>query len=236
MLTASMPIGPKPEGKAHGVIDVRFPDSGLRAREVISRSRTRPTGKYPGVKAQRMMHWESVHELHAFRLLDCAPEVKSFSEQPCEVQYEVAGVRHRHYPDVLVRYRDRVELWEIKTPKDAQDPEVAARTELLASKLPEWGYEYRLILADELARQPRLNNASVLLRFGRGAVSPVDRELVRRTLKEVPGITWRDASSGAVGPQGRGTLCSLTLEGALYVDMDSPIIDSTVFRLREGRL
>jgi len=182
------------------------------------------------------MHWESVHELHALRLLDCDPEVKSFTEQPCEIHYDLEGVRHRHYPDVLVRYRDRVELWEIKIPHDAHDSEVIARTELLTAELPRWGYQYRLILADELGRQPRLDNAGLLLRFGRVPNSQAERELIRRTFQEVRGLTWEAACSGAIGPRGCGVICRLTLEGMLLVKMNSPIVASTVFGLRQGGL
>lgn len=181
-----------------------------------------------------MMHWESMPELHAFQILDCDVEVKGFSEQPCVVHYLLEGIGHRHFPDVLVRYADRVELWEVKTSQDANEPDVIARTQLLTAELPRLGYQYRLILADELATQPRLGNATLLLRFGRMPVSAMERELIRRTFQEVRGLAWGTVCSGAIGPRGCGIICGLTLEGSLCVDMTAPIVASTIFRLRRG--
>ena len=72
-----------------GRSDVRaviFPEPGeLRSRRVVSRSNSRSAGKFPSWKMKRMLHWESIHELNAFRLLDCDPDVTCFSEQPCQI-------------------------------------------------------------------------------------------------------------------------------------------------------
>ena len=57
----------------------------VRSRRIVTRSRFRPTGKYPSWKMERMLQWESLNELNAFRLLDCDPRVTLFSEQPCSM-------------------------------------------------------------------------------------------------------------------------------------------------------
>jgi hypothetical protein len=40
---------------------------------------------------ERMLQWESMNELNAFRLLDCDPRVAVFTEQPCEIACDVNG-------------------------------------------------------------------------------------------------------------------------------------------------
>jgi hypothetical protein len=40
---------------------------------------------------KRMLHWESIGELNAFRVLDCDPDVTHFSEQPCQIRYVEDG-------------------------------------------------------------------------------------------------------------------------------------------------
>src|SRR5580692_8771394 len=114
-----------------------FPESGeARARKVVSRSNARATGKYPSWKMQRSMQWESVNELHAFRLLDCDPGVIRFKEQPCRIEYVGVDGLHRHFPDILVETRVCKELWEVKPLAQAMRPEVSLRTELLLRELP----------------------------------------------------------------------------------------------------
>ena len=88
------------------IVEIEFPKDGrVRSRTVVSRSRARPTGKYPSFKMGRMIQWESNNELNAYRLLDATPEVLAYHEQPLTIRFTLNGEPHIHYPDVLVRSR-----------------------------------------------------------------------------------------------------------------------------------
>ncbi len=100
----------------------------VRSRRVVTRSRFRPTGKYPSWKMERMLQWESINELNAFRLLDCDPRVTVFTEQPCEIVYFDGTETKRHYPDIYVEIDSHQELWEVKAECEASQSEVSTRT------------------------------------------------------------------------------------------------------------
>jgi hypothetical protein len=208
----------------------------VRSRKVVSRSNARSAGKYPSWKMGRMMHWESNNELNAFRLLDCDPNVTSCSEQPCQITYVMDGVERTHYPDILVTMIGRKELWEVKPRSNALESDVIARVAFLLRVLPRWGYQYRTILAEDLAREPRLTNAKLLLSLGKRTVSDCEREDVRRVVAEQRALVWSEACSGKYGPRGREILCSLVLKGALAIDMNMPISPTTEFAARNGGL
>jgi len=176
-----------------------------------------------------MVQWESCHELNAFRLLDCDPDVIYFSEQPCKIVYVMDSVVRVHFPDILVTTSRGTELWEVKRQSKALEPEVLPRTALLSRALPRWGYNYRMVLAEELARQPRLGNANLLLRLGARAVGDCDREAIRRVLIERGSMTWLQACRGDYGSRGRENLCRLVLTGVLAIDMNAPISSATQF-------
>ena len=219
------------------ISNIVFPEPGqLRSRKVVSRSCSRPTGKYPSWKMRRMLHWESENELKAFRLLDCDPDVTRFNEQPCEIRYVLDGQLRCHYPDVLVEKNGRKELWEVKNEARAEEPEVVARTTLLMQGLPLWGYTYRVISAKDLAMQPRQGNACVLLGFGRRAATNCEQEFIRQALKQDGSLLWSDACCGKYGPRGREILCSLVLRGVLTIDLDSPISPGTRFVSRKENI
>jgi hypothetical protein len=218
-----------------GIKSILFPEPGqMRARKVVSRSNARSTGKYPSWKMQRMIHWESINELNAFRLLDCDPNVTSYCEQPCQIVYVLDGVERVHYPDILVTTTGGQQLWEVKLRSNASEPEILARTAFLSCTLPRWGYEYRTVFGEDLARQPRLNNANLLLRLGKRAVNDCEWEGVRRTLAEQGELVWSEATSGNYGAKGREILLSLVLRGVLTIDMDSPISSVTEFVPKNG--
>lgn len=77
----------------------------VRSRRVVTRSRFRPTAKYSSWKMERMLQWESMNELNAFRVLDCDPRVTVFAEQPCEIVYFDGTETRHHYPARLRRNR-----------------------------------------------------------------------------------------------------------------------------------
>ena len=211
------------------LITIEFPGA-IRSRRVVTRSRARPTGKFPSWKMDRMLQWESVAELNAMRLLDAAPSVRSFAEQPVVIRYSLDGERRIHYPDLLVKRDDGLkEFWEVKSAKDAAREEVVARTTLLQAALPTYGYEYRMVYAEELRRQPRLSNAIEILKWGRSPVTAVEREQIRALLTRLPAVTWGAAVSGALGRSGRHSLCRLVLEGMLAFDINVKLSRETRF-------
>jgi len=176
-----------------------------------------------------MVQWESVNELNAFRLLDCDPNVTRFAEQPCEIVYVDNGETKRHFPDLLVETKECKEFWEVKPESEAVRPDVSIRSALLTKHLPGWGYAYRAVLGHDLAKQPRLRNANLLLRFGRNSVTEREQEAIRLVLKRQGALIWSDAHNGAYGPRGREILCGLALRGKLVFDLDSAWSPGTQF-------
>lgn len=208
----------------NAIIAIEYPsDSGTRIRRVVTRSRARPTGKYPSWKMGRMIQWESHNELNAYRLLDANPAVRAFAEQPLAVHYYLDGEQHVHYPDTLVELSTSRELWEIKPASEAITPENISRTKLMTEALPHHGFTYRIVLAEDLRREPRLSNALTLLKYGRQPVGALEREQLRLLLEKSEGLRWGNASNGDLGPRGRFILARLVLEGQLNIDFELPL-------------
>ena len=214
------------------ILEIEFPENGkLRSRKIVSRSRARPTGKYPSWKMGRMVQWESHNELNAYRLLDATPDVSAYHEQPLSIHFTLDGEKHIHYPDVLVEWRELRELWEIKPESEALSPKYVKRTKFLEGALPKLGFTYRMVLAEDLGRQPRLSNVLMLLKHGRVQIGDLERERVRELLAVAPEISWEVAARGDLGQNGRSTLSRLALEGAIHFDLEQPLCANSVFTL-----
>src|SRR5271166_2689897 len=206
------------------VLRIAFsPPEQVRSRRIVTRSRFRPAGKYPSWKMERMLQWESMNELNAFRLLDCDPRVTVFTEQPCEIVYVDGAETKRHYPDIYVETDSSQELWEVKAECEASLSEVLTRTQLLTRGLQQYGFTYRIVLDHELAKQPRLDNAKTMLRYGRRTASDNEREYVRLVLKSKGHLSWSEVCEGALGIHSREIVCRLVLEGVLSFDVDLPL-------------
>lgn len=213
-----------------GVLEIAPPGGNkLRARRVVTRSRARGTGKYPSWKIGRMVQWESPHELNAFRLLDANPAVLAFAEQPAVIVYRLLGETYRHYPDAVVSTVQGSEFWEVKSSAEASGPELIERTRLLAAHLPAMGYQYRMVLGEDLSRNPRLRNVKTMLRYGRRALLLPERETLRQILDRTGYVCWGAATEGLLGRRGRSLLARSFLEGSVVFDVEQPLSASTRF-------
>lgn len=216
------------------LIKIIFPEAGkLRARKVVTRSRARATGKFPSRKMNRMLQWESVNELNAFRLLEAAPGVKSYQEQPCEIQYTLNGESFVHYPDILVNLTHHREFWEIKPMAKAEQPETAARTKFLSSVLPDFGYQYRVVLGEQLGKKIRLYNIKRLLSDGASTVSTLLREQVRQVFSQTPEISMEHLLMATGGELSKKHIYRLILDGDLWCDLECEIGTSSLLRICE---
>lgn len=206
----------------------------ILARKVVTRSKSFCTGKWPSWKTGRMTQWESLNERNAFVLLDCDTRVRTYKEQPAVIQYEVAGRSFRHFPDVWVQYESHQEFLEIKPAKQAQDPEVQVRTALMEVELPRFGYRYRLLLAEDLALQPRLKTCSYLARYGRQPIDAQEREWARRMFAQYGHLRWGDIRAGALGAKGTSLACRLALEGNVTVALEEELGSSSLLHWSTG--
>lgn len=219
-------------GPDDGVLEIATPGgSKLRARRVVTRSRARATGKYPSWKVGRMVQWESPNELNAFRLLDANPHVRAFREQPMWITYRLGGQLFLHIPDALVETEVGREVWEVKPTDKALEPQCSERSRLLTQALPALGYTYRVVLAEELRRQPRLSNILQFLKYGRREMTPVERECLRRVIDSTDLISWGAGTSSVLGTHGRALIARAFLEGALTTEIDQPLTNATSFML-----
>lgn len=215
------------------IISITYPETGKqRARKVVTRSRGRATGKYPSWKMGRMIQWESVNELNAYRLLDANPGAIAYYEQPLTILFVLNGETHKHFPDTLVQWGAERELWEIKPLSEAIRPEYVERTRFLEAALPQHGFAYRLILAEDLRKEPRLSNVLMLLKFGRAPISDLAREQFRQIMLTTAGVPWRLVVDGEFGPKSRNIACRLILEGVLAADLDHPLLPDSVLTWR----
>jgi hypothetical protein len=95
--------------------------------------------------------------------------------------------------------------------------------------LPQLNFVYEMKYAEDLLLQPRLTNATQLVRFGRRPLALIDRWQLQQEINRDSPLTWGRACTGALGPFGREVLCRAVLEGILSIDLDTPITRETCF-------
>lgn len=207
----------------------------IRSRKVVKRSNARVTYKYPGLKAGRMMQAESALERDNLRLHDVDPFVGSATEQPARLVFWMEGVLREHYPDLFVETPVGGIFREVKSDDEMEDPYIKRRAQYLADVMPMIGYRYELIGEAEIRREPRLSNATFLLKFGRNPVDSIDQERIRRIISDAGIITWGEILSGYLGDKGVHMACRLIIEGILAIDIEAVWSHNTPVKMAGGR-
>jgi hypothetical protein len=187
-----------------------------RVRKPVTRSKAGVQGKVADVIHGRSRHAESQNELRAFQILIATAQANSWQEQPFTLEYHHEGAKHRYTPDVLVNWGECQEVVEIKDDEEAALPENRARFALVAELLAEHGYHFRVWKRSEICAEPRLTNANLILRYRSVAVSPRDRERVRRAFSSATEFNLRTLSESS--ETAIPCVLRLVIEGALHID------------------
>jgi len=198
--------------------------------KIVNRSNSRPTGKYPSWKMNRMMQWQTVGHLNAFRLLDAESRVLSFQERPMAIEYEVHGTLRIEHPDILVVMAEQKELWTVINRAEVSAKSQTTDSKNLTLQLRSHGYVQKVVIADAMKNEPRLANAITLVGYGRKEVSPLEREAVRILFEKRGGVVgWGEFAGGLAGQLGKNIVCRLVLEGVIHFDPTFVWTDSTSF-------
>ncbi|WP_111265422.1 TnsA endonuclease N-terminal domain-containing protein [Marilutibacter maris] len=198
----------------------------IRVRRLVHRGAPRPAYKFWSLKLGRIVQCESVLEVEVAQLLDASPEVAEFSEQPAFINYEIAGQRHVHVPDFVVRTTDRREFIEVKYSYTVDD-EVRRRTTLLVNRLAHFGWDYRLLTDAEINRGSWLSNARVLLRRGQESGSlPWSLQTYER-VRQHGSIRLEDFGWSVSRNQQAAWIASELIRGRLWADRSMPITART---------
>lgn len=101
-----------------------------------------------GQKVQYRSSWE----LQYFRWLDAHPDCVKYEVESLRLPY-MYGRRRKpswYIPDVLVTWKDHVELVEIKPNNFVNDPKVVAKREVAEQYCREMGYVFTMLTEDGL--------------------------------------------------------------------------------------
>jgi hypothetical protein len=197
-----------------------------RVREPVNRSKSGVQGKVADVANGRSRHAESQNELRAFQVLIATARSDAWQEQPFFLEYHHEGKKHRYTPDVLVAWGKHREVVEIKEDSEADSAENQMRFALIRDLLHEHGLSFRVWRKSEICAQPRLANATLILRYRSVQLAASEHERIRRIFSSTPELRLRTFCETPMTVQ---RVLRLVLDGKLHIDWWEPLgLDSRV--------
>jgi hypothetical protein len=209
-----------PRSKLRFAVSSAMPESSklVRVRKAVSRSRAGVQAKVAHIAAGKSLHAESLNELAAFRIIIACARADLVQEQPCVLEYRLAGKSHRYTPDILLSWGTHIELAEIKDDAEADLPENQERFAAIEEALAEHGYGFQVWRRSEIIAEPRMSNVTLVLRYRTVESSDLERERIRRALQMDSHSSLTIASLSKISDTSLQSMLSLVLDGTLHID------------------
>jgi len=129
-------------------------------------------GHFPSIKMKRMIMFESLIERDYLYLLDYAPNVKWFEEQPLTIEYRHDGKVLRYTPDFHIVEAKRDVLVECKPLAFVDKNENQRKFQAARAWCAERGWRFRVVTDQDIRVGFRLENVKLLTRYARHVVEP----------------------------------------------------------------
>ena len=198
-------------------------------RKVSNRGRN-IIGHFPSLKMKRMIHFESLIERDLIYLLDYAPLVEQFCEQPLTIEYQHEGKRRKYTPDFHVVYAGRNLLFECKPARFVDDPDNQVKFEAARKWCHERRWTFKVVTDERLAANYRVENVKLLTRFARYDIPAEVKGRIFACLSSATGPVRVFDVMQAVDPDAPQTVLIPILHMAfhhqVHIPLDAAKIDS----------
>lgn len=121
--------------------------------------------KFPSFKNQRSILCESILEKDCCLLFESDPTILSYTEQPLKIEYLLDDKYHSYTPDILIQYKDRRVIIEVKPYEKTLKADFILRTKCIRPILEKDGYSYVIMTEREIRMQPRFDNIKFLFKY-----------------------------------------------------------------------
>ncbi len=141
------------------------------ARKITNRGSLKVIGKFPSLKMNTAIWWESQLERDYIYLLEIDPDVLSYQEQPFTISYSNLDKRRKYTPDFLVSRKGFKQIIEVKPERKISEPQNIRRLTQAASFCQANNLEFVVVSEKTIRVQPRLDNIKLLYRYARVSLS-----------------------------------------------------------------
>jgi len=219
-----------------GDITITFAPVGERARKVVRRSNYRMTGKLPSQKNQRTIQWESHYEKEVFQLLEIAPFVVSYREQPALFEYrDTSGEINKHYPDIYVELINGIRLFiEVKPDSAKDNQDLLNRESILKQLLSNKGYKYIQIYPNQIKGLKYQENAQHMLWHINLEVPFPVKEKIKAFLSTEKSVTLEKLIKFVDDSNAKSWIYSLLAEGVIQCDLSMQLSGTTLLSVKGG--
>lgn len=141
------------------------------ARRITNSGSRKVIGKFPSLKMNDTVWWESQIERDYIYLLEIDPAVKSYKSQPFKLTYLHAGKTRTYTPDFWVIRPQCQQVVEVKPESKVKDSSYLELWRHIIPLCRDMGMEFVVVTDVMIRKQPQLDNIKLLYKYARNPLS-----------------------------------------------------------------
>jgi hypothetical protein len=187
-------------------------------------------GKFPSLKLNRTVCWQTLLERDFIYLLEFDPNVLSYKERPFSINNASVNLRQDYVPGFLVERPNKKQVIEVRVEEQAKENTELYRS--IASVCCREGYEFLVVTESKIRVQPLLDNIKLLWRYAITTLSPQHQILCLGFMNGRLNTTFRDAVRFFESENApKQVVYALIYWGLLSIDLMKPINADTLVYL-----
>jgi hypothetical protein len=155
-------------------------------------------GRFPSIKMERMIAFESLLERDFIYLLDYDARVEWFEEQPLTIEYEHEAQTLHYTSDFHVIGAGQQVVVECKPERFVETPDNQRKFAVARAWCVARGWEFRVVTDQQIRAGHRLSNIKRLTQYARLSLDPVFRYRVNVVLQDAPNPLTLQALAQAI--------------------------------------
>ena len=180
-------------------------------------------GRFPSLKMQRMIAFESLLERDFIYLLDYDTNVTWFEEQPLTIEYQHEGKLRHYTPDFHLIERDQHVLVECKPDNFVNTVDNQRKFAVAQAWCQACDWQFRIVTDAEVRAGYRLHNVKLLTAYARQRFDPVLRCQLCALLQSMGTATPIQDLARALYPTNPAAVLAGILHLAFHGVVDLPL-------------
>jgi len=136
-------------------------------RKIKNTGSRKVIGKFPSLKMETTIWWESQIERDYIYLLEIDTNVISYQGQHEQISYQEQGKSRIYTPDFLVNRNQVQQVVEVKPNSQINQPKNQRLWQIITDWCGERNWQFLVITDLMIRQQPKLNNIKLLFKYAR---------------------------------------------------------------------
>lgn len=139
----------------------------IKTRKITNTRSLKVIGKFPSLKMNTTVMWESQLERDYIYLLEIDTDIVAYCEQPFTIAYDRHNRRKKYTPDFLVERKCSKQVVEVKPKSKVESFVKSDRFLGIRNFCSSNGLEFAIMTEETIRVQPRLDNIKLLYKYSR---------------------------------------------------------------------